>query len=217
MHVSWAVFLIFHLARFSITAAVLIVNETVVFSSIDDCYLPEITFSTIQNRFSLIAFTDEGNETWPLSFPGALHVGQAQLDSPDQDEQWFTTLNLIGGKLITDNRNSVYFQPRNRNPPQVDEYGAVYYPGPRLQSIPPVLEELSYRFDASNASQFWASYSCDAKKNLFLELKTTQGKSHDILRNIERLIFIEIDFLFHSVCGSRVSSTYSNSWKAERH
>jgi hypothetical protein len=193
----------FHLARFSITAAVLIVNETVVFSSIDDCYLPEITFFTIQNRFSLIAFTDEGNETWPLSFPGALHVGQARLDSPDQDEQWFTTLNLRGGKLITDNRNLVYFQPRNRNPPQVDEYGAVYYPGPRLQSIPPVLEELSYRFDARNASQFWASYSCDAKKNLFLELKTTQGKCHDILRNFERLMLLKLTFFFYTAFAVR--------------
>jgi hypothetical protein len=56
-----------------------------------------------------------------------------------------------------------------------DITGAIYYPGPRLQSIPPVLEELTFDSYTKNGSRFWASCSSDAEKNLYLERNTAQA------------------------------------------
>jgi hypothetical protein len=93
MHISWAFVVILRLAHFSFTTAVPVVNETVVVSSVDDCYFPEMTFSTIKNPFTLIAFTDEGNDTWPLLFFEQPHSQRAILGRINDDGRWMSPLN----------------------------------------------------------------------------------------------------------------------------
>jgi hypothetical protein len=180
MYASWALFLIFHLARFSLIAAVPIVNETVVFSSVDDCYYPEIIFSNIENRFTLTALTEQ-NGSWPIVMllPGPSRNSYPYLARADLGR---SLVRLTDSKLIqiSFDESELFFRPRDRLPPVYDGVDeAFYYTGPRFQSDPPILEELTLSMGYKNGSKFWASYACDAKKNLFLELKTTSRKCYN--------------------------------------
>ncbi len=185
MHVSWALFWIFHLVRFSITAAVRVVNETGVLSSIDDCSFPGRTFSTIKNQFGLTAFTDEGDETWPVPFSAPYAIGQPSLGRPWPPE---FTLNLTGSRLTLQEAKvffyPIFIQPRNLNRLLVDDAtGIPYRNETRFQTVPPVLEELTIVDGIGKPTPFWAICTADAKKNPLFELKSILRTCHDTVRN----------------------------------